>query len=178
MPRVHTVKARKDYPNEGIKKGDTYYKWSKRVGGPYSRGVTYRSKTYPKPQQLTSSDYLIGVYDAQDAISNIDVPNKEDGTTPDLDGAAESIKSEIENVVSDLETLRDETQEKFDNMPEGLQQGDTGQLLEERVSNVDDWINELQALDAPEREEGQSDEDYHQALKDFIEEVHQCMGND
>jgi hypothetical protein len=63
-------------------------------------------------------------------------------------------------------------------MPEGLQQGETGQTLEERVSNCDDWINELQALDVPDREDDQSDEDYKQALEDFLEELHATTGTE
>ncbi len=28
MPRVHHLKARKDYPDIGVTKGEMYYKWS------------------------------------------------------------------------------------------------------------------------------------------------------
>lgn len=49
MPRVHSQRAARDYPEAGIKKGDLYYKWSFRYGG------TRKSKTYPKRSQLTQS---------------------------------------------------------------------------------------------------------------------------
>ncbi len=49
MPRVKSQKANKDYPDQGIAKGDTYYKWSFRFGG------THKSLTYPRPSQLTQS---------------------------------------------------------------------------------------------------------------------------
>lgn len=52
MPRVKSQRANKDYPEHGIKRGDTYYKWSIRTG---MGGTTYISKTYPKPSQLTNS---------------------------------------------------------------------------------------------------------------------------
>jgi len=47
MPRVLEQKAGKDYPDQGIKKGDTYYKWSFRYGG------THKSLKRPRPSQLT-----------------------------------------------------------------------------------------------------------------------------
>ena len=33
MPRVSTQKAAKDYPDQGIKKGDQYFHWKFRFGG-------------------------------------------------------------------------------------------------------------------------------------------------
>ena len=50
MPRVYTVNAaRKDYPDDGISKGDTYYYWK------FNYGSKVKSKTYPKRSQLTRS---------------------------------------------------------------------------------------------------------------------------
>lgn len=37
MPRVYTLRANKAYPEHGIAKGDTYYKWSFRYGGELDR---------------------------------------------------------------------------------------------------------------------------------------------
>ncbi len=51
MPRVFEQKAGKDYPDQGIKKGDTYYKWSFRYGG------THKSLKRPRPSQLTQSKH-------------------------------------------------------------------------------------------------------------------------
>lgn len=128
MTRSHYVKrAQKDYPNAGIKKGEPYYWWSFRFGG------KHRSKTAPKPSQLTQSSFWSGVYSAQERAEKV----------PDFD----CLSSDRDEIVSDLESLRDETQEKFDNMPEGLQQGETGQTLEERVSALEDVISELEGVD-------------------------------
>jgi hypothetical protein len=62
---------------------------------------------------------------------------------PDFDDLA----SRRDDIVSDLESVKDETDEKFNNMPDGLQQGDTGQLLEERVNALDEVISTLQDVD-------------------------------
>ncbi|MEM8515121.1 uncharacterized Zn finger protein (UPF0148 family) [Massilia sp. MP_M2] len=54
---------------------------------------------------------------------------------------AEEIKAELENV-------RDEEQESFDNMPEGLQQSDRGQTSEQAIANLDTAINALDEIAA------------------------------
>jgi chromosome segregation ATPase len=124
MPRVTKRKAAKDYPNAGIKKGDEYYHW-KRKTGPAS-GVTCRSLTKPTPSQLnTGFAGQVGELEA-----SIDAAE-------DVDG--------VRSVIEEIRTLGEEQQEKFDNMPEGLQQGDTGQLLEERASQCEEWANEIES---------------------------------
>ena len=61
MPRVYTVRANKDYPDQNIEKGQTYFKWKTRPGG-RGTGIVHRSPTYPKPWQLTSSPFLQELY--------------------------------------------------------------------------------------------------------------------
>jgi hypothetical protein len=53
----------------------------------------------------------------------------------------------VENLCGDIENLESETRDKFDNMPDSLQYGDTGQLLEGRADSLQEWIDELQGLD-------------------------------
>jgi hypothetical protein len=95
----------------------------------------------------------------------------------------ERLKRELESsrsdAVSEVTNLRDETQSKLDNMPEGLQQGDTGQLLQERIEALDEVISNLEGVDVsfeePDKEEDQSDEEYEeakqQALDDRLSEI-------
>lgn len=123
MPRVTKRKARKDYPNAGIKKGDEYYYW-KRKTGPAS-GVTCRSLTPPTPSQLNSG--FAG------EVGEIEAS---------LD-AAEDVEA-VRSVAEEIRTLGEEQQGKFDNMPEGLQQGDTGQMLEERANQCEEWANGIE----------------------------------
>jgi hypothetical protein len=40
---------------------------------------------------------------------------------------------ELEDIKSGFEDLGQETQDSLDNMPEGLQQGATGEMLQERI---------------------------------------------
>lgn len=56
----------------------------------------------------------------------------------------EALKSEIQEA---LENVRDEEQEYYDNMPEGLQGSDRGYAAESAISNLEDAISMLEDLD-------------------------------
>ena len=56
--------------------------------------------------------------------------------------AAELI-GKLEDLKSEIETLRDEKQEYFDNMPESLQSGDKGQAAEAAIEQMDEAYNAL-----------------------------------
>lgn len=123
MPRVHHVKAAKDYPAQGITKGEQYYTWKIKLA--YG-GITYRSKTYPRPSQLTRSSFLGAIGDLQhDGFDGIE----------DADG--------LRAIAEQLREIGGEEQEKFDNMPDGLQQGPTGELLEERAQGCESWADDI-----------------------------------
>lgn len=126
MAKVHFVKkAAKDNPAAGIKKGESYYWWQL-----YKRPKQF-SKTRPKPSQLTGSEYRQQVMEAIEALE-----------------AWEGVwaESDRDDLVAELEGIRDTQQDRYDNMPEGLQQGDTGVLLEERINALEEWISELENL--------------------------------
>lgn len=151
MARAHFVKrARKDYPEHGIKKGESYYWWAFMVGG---RGGAKRySKTEPKPSQLTQSEFWSAVYGIQEGATQC----------PDWD----EVESVVESLKAELENLRGETQDKYDNLPDSLQSGSSGELLQGRVDAVEESISNLEAVDISfadiEREEGENNEDYEE----------------
>lgn len=157
MPRVHKRKAAKDYPDHGIVKGDTYY-YTKMKTGPRSSRVL-RSKTPFRRSQLTGSEYLGTLYDIEDDQAKLD--SLEDSS----------------DIAERYRTLGEETLEKFDNMPEGLQAGDTGQMLQERADACETAADEIEDLvgQAPEEpEEDASDEDreeYTQEIESLIEQI-------
>lgn len=137
MTRSHFVKkARKDYPEAGIKRGDSYFWWKFN----FLKAI-HKSRTAPTRSQLTQSGFLQDVYAIEDRISSL-------STDDDLSSETESIKDDLQN-------LADECQEKLDNMPEQLQENSTsGQLLQERVDEIDSMISELDGVDAETDEEG------------------------
>lgn len=50
----------------------------------------------------------------------------------------------ISDITSELEELRDNCQDSLDNMPESLQDSETGEMLQERIDNVESVISELE----------------------------------
>jgi flagellar biosynthesis chaperone FliJ len=124
MAKVTFVKsARKDNPV--AKKGESYYWWKPMVGG---RGGAKRySKERPSRSQLTQSEFLSALYGIEDG-----------------DMASAQTPEEFKSIAEALRDLGQEQQDKYDNMPEGLQQGDTGQMLEERAQNCESWADEIE----------------------------------
>lgn len=123
MPRVVERKARKDYPNSGIKKGDKYFYWKIKTGP--ASGYACRSLTRPTPSQLNTG-FAGQVGELESSIQAAD----------DVDG--------IRSVLEEIRELGEECQGKLENMPEGLQQGDTGQLLEERAGQCEEWASTIE----------------------------------
>lgn len=155
MTRAHFVKkAQKDYPEFGIKKGDSYWHWA------FAFGPKYKSKTQPTRSQLTRSNFLSTLYSIEDGISNA---FKECTTSDDLE-------SSMEQLISDIEELRDETQNSLDNMPSQLQDADSGQLLQERIEALESWISDLQSIDLS-IEDDLSDEEKANRVQEIIEEI-------
>lgn len=122
-------KARKDYPDAGIKKGDTYFFAQIKTGPRSSRII--RSKERIPQSKLTTSAFMSTVYSIGEQFDAI----VHDNTAPDA----------FRDLAQQVRDLGEETQSSFDNMPDGLQQGDTGQMLEERVSNCEQWADDIES---------------------------------
>ena len=141
MPRVHFVKkARKD--NSAVKKGESYFWWkTRRTIGKSFVGTKHRSAKRPRPSQLTSSDFMRQLLSIQERAQDVSAG----GETPsELVSTMESLSGEL---ADELESLADEQDEKRDNMPDGLRDGPTGELLEERGYAVRDMADTLRGLD-------------------------------
>jgi hypothetical protein len=166
MARVNFVKrARKDINGTDIKRGDSYYWWK------FKFGKKQVSKIKPRDSQLTQSEFLGTIYEIQDRISELTIND-------DLD-------SEVQSIISDLESLRDECEEKRSNMPEQLQETGSGEILQNRYDSVDEMIDELQSVetdvdeedveqeirDSNERDaDDETEEDYEDRIRDLIDE--------
>lgn len=136
MPRVTQRKARKDYPESGIKKGDLYYYTSLKL---QRGGIVKRSLTMFKQSQLTNSPFKSAWYAAQESWD-----------------AGDKGASAMQETAEAFREIANEARESFDNMPEGLQQGDTGQMLENRAEEgvriadeLDDLASEMENLTEP-----------------------------
>jgi hypothetical protein len=153
MPRVHKVeRALKDRPKIGVKKGESYYWWKVRLKGCKS-GTRYESKEMPKPSQLTQSQYLKAIYELQE----------ENWVGRDFDG----IEDRRNDVMQRIQEILDEQQEKLDNMPDGLQQGDTGQLIQERIDCLQSAIDDLEGIEIPEESDYNDNEELKEEYGDI-----------
>jgi hypothetical protein len=139
MPNVTFVKkARKAIPDAGIKAGDAYYWWKFRFGG------IHRSLTPPKPSQLTQSTFLSTVLGLQEQAEDITSRLRNGDLT------CSDAESDLSNLADELRSAGEDAQSSLDNMPEGLQQGDTGQLLQERADQAETTADELENIDVPD----------------------------
>jgi hypothetical protein len=166
MPTVKHRKAAKDYPEIGVKAGEMYYSWRMRT---QAGGVKRISKTPPKPSQLTLSEFKSQWRAFAEEID--DLPLDSD------------LYDNLQQIAARMRELGDEQSEKKDGMPDGLQQGDTGQMLETRADNCNSWADVLEGLDEPdapdeeatksavERESGQTDEEFEAAKTAAYEEA-------
>lgn len=77
----------------------------------------------------------------------------------DLVDAREGVAGVLEDARTEIETIKDDEQEKFDNMPDGLQQGEKGQAIEEAVGTLDDAIATLNEIAERLRDESSLDDE-------------------
>jgi hypothetical protein len=159
---THVKAARRRYSEDetgidgGIKKGQSYYWWK------FKRGGKRFSLTPPRASQLTQSAFYGTLADLQDRINALE-PN-------------ESLVDEVPSLSEALQELGEECQSSLDNMPEGLQQGPTGELLQERIDACQGAADELDGIDleapepeefeTPEREDSESDEEFDLRVAD------------
>ena len=189
MPRVTIVKkAQKDQGSCGkcqvkIKVGDGYRWWKFNFGGRYVRCL--KAECAPKPSDLTRSEFYSTLYDIEDSVSAA-LDDFRSG------GEADDLASALNDAAEQLRELGQECQDKFDNIPEGLQQGDTGQLLENRAQECEGKADELESaageveslelhddmakyLDENEmaRKEGENEEDFKKRIQAVMEEANE-----
>ena len=73
------------------------------------------------------------------------------------------------DIAESLQEILDECQEKLDNMPESLQCSPTGEILQERIDNLESVIGDLEAIDIEDLK-SQSVESVMAELDDYDEE--------
>lgn len=147
-----------------IKVGDTYYTWSRKMG---RSGVTYfqhKECGYPKRSQL-SSRKTVAIEDAID-----DANDRIVAWVPELDpdgthsGGYEDVTDALQSVAETANDVGQEYQDGFDNMPEGLNQGDTAQAMEAVAQELDSWADDLESWSPSSDEPDMPDkDDYKQA---------------
>lgn len=125
-------KARGEYKcskcGEAIHKGDSYLRGERFRMKPLIACTKCGIKSY----ELSQSDY----------VQRVGAVCEEWET---MYGVSEDTPASI---CEELESLRDDLQDRLDNMPENLRENsETGQLLQERIDTLEDTISELENID-------------------------------
>jgi hypothetical protein len=152
VPRVNQVKRANKSPGSCGKCGDVipagypYKHWSFRYGGKHIRCM--KPACAPKAADLTQSEFLRSLAGIQE-----DLDQARKGYSENSD--VESFADELEEIAGRVRELGEECQEKLDNMPEGLQQGQTGELLQERAEACENAASELETAAEEAREKAE-----------------------
>ena len=137
MTKVHFVKkAAKD--NSAVKKGQPYYWWKFMVGG--RGGPKHFSATRPRASQLTQSEFLGAVYGAQEDLEDACSELKQGKIT------LATFVDRVSDVKSAVEEAGEECENKLSNMPDSLQQGPSGETLQERIDACATLVQELEQV--------------------------------
>lgn len=134
---------------------------------------------HPKQSELTGSK-MSGAYAANEGI---------EAELNDPKATISSIATALKIAASDIESVRDEYQESYDNLPENFQNGDRGSEIQEKIDSLDAYAQSLndKASEVRNLESSQDDsdtdpeanpeadpngnEDLLQQAKDLAEEV-------
>lgn len=155
MARVEKVKARKDYPAQGIKKGDEYYICRIKL---QRGGMTIRSKDPIPRYRTTVSEFYSTLWQIEDeAFSGVET------------------SEQLRDVATQVRELGEAQQEKLDNMPEGLQEGSTGEMLRERAEACEAWADEIEQA-AETLDEKLSAIDEHEKMQETYDQTDESGG--
>lgn len=146
---------------------NTALPWAIAITGGGRSSVKRYSKVYPRASQLTMSEYLGAAYGLQERIEDLTADN--------------GLQDERDTLVAEIEELAEEQRSKFENMPDGLQQGDTGQLLEERAEAMTTWASDLESIDISEPDmpaltEELGDDAKSDEIEELVEEKSKNIG--
>ena len=136
MPSVHEQKARKDQGEcsrcgTKIKKGQRY-KWAK---GRYTVRRVWCSHCQPRASELTGSDKLSRLYAARESI--------EDVITGEC--TKENLIEALSDAASEAREVGQEYQESHDAMPDNFQMSATGEELQEKADQCEQWADALES---------------------------------
>ena len=69
----------------------------------------------------------------------------------------------LSDVLGEVESIRDDEQDKYDNMPESLQSGSKGDAIQDAISSLEDAARELEEAKGAltERNEENQKKDHH-----------------
>lgn len=165
MPRVHVVKkAAKAHKKFGIKKGDTYYWWyAPRTHRSRTRAPIIKSLKKPRASQLTASEYLKTLLSIQEDIE------EERAKVCDEESLRALGSWLLMDKVQELRDLAEDQESKLENLPEGLKDAPTGELLRDRMYACNEAADQLDTVanDFESFEQGSDDGEWERKMDDL-----------
>lgn len=104
--------------------------------------------------------------DLADAISALEPFTDADHC---LEQGVAAVISAVDDAKSVFESMAEEEREKFDNMPEGLQQSERGSALEEAAEALEEAVVSLENIDLSEHVK--PEDGWHEEVSEFIQEA-------
>lgn len=152
MARAHFVKsARKKNPVADV--GESYWWWK------FRKGPKHYSKTPPRSSQLTQSEFLSQVYELGERLEDLKAEDHDDRA---------DLKTAVDEIIDEIRTLGEEQSEKRDNMPDSLQDSETGELLQGRADSCEEWANDLEGVEI---------EDEDRPIEEILDELRENAYN-
>jgi hypothetical protein len=165
MPKVHYVeKAMKDYPDDGVFAGESYYWWRCRPN-PGKPGVTKRSRLYPRRSELTQSPFLATAYAM---VENL--PTAFLMTTHE---ELEEVAKDLEALARELADLGDGERAKLDSLPPQLWDAGPSRTIRQRAEWCFEMAENVAAAATHVQDElgGADIEDAKAAVQSIIDEL-------
>jgi len=138
-----------------VKKGESYYWWQ------FAFGSKNISTTHPRRSQyLTRSEHLGGIYDLEDQLAKMTIDEIDDSC--------------LDDVIQEIENIRDTCQERLDNMPEQLQEAPSGQTLQEYIDNLEQWQSDLEGINLTVDIDEDDEESEENSRQEVLDEIQNC----
>lgn len=87
-------------------------------------------------------------------------------------------ESSVDSIREELDAIRDDLQDRLDNMPENLQYSDTGELLQSRIDSLEYAIGELECIDTESiKSDIEEDEENNRFEEELTEAIENALSN-
>lgn len=64
----------------------------------------------------------------------------------EIESAVSTAKEKLEELQSDIESIRDEESDSYENLPEGIMYSERGEAMEQAVDNLDNAASSIEEL--------------------------------
>lgn len=160
MAKIKTIKARKTFTcgkcGKEVKPGDTYKRGILNFSHDKIRCMECGLQYY----EVTTSDYI---YRIGEFVHHW---TENYGSSSDM----------VDDTVSELESLRDELEERLDNIPEPLQEGNSACILQERIEQLESVVADLENLEIPEGDIESEEIPIQEEWETLREEIRELLG--